>query len=1049
MTKKKTTNAKNSSVRKGLDGLYIAISEYVATIDEMFSSTIATEHTYREALTKMLRALLPGMDVWNEPKQIDCGALDCIILKDKLPVAFVEAKKVGTGDLDGKKTTGNKEQFDRYKANVANIAFTDYIDFHFYTKGELVASVRIGEIEGNRIRPLPDNFGKFQSFVERLGDAKPQKITSPTQLAQLMAAKARNLQLVAHRFLESGDAKGSMLWELMEGFKRVLIPGTTPEEFADTYAQTLTYGMFAARLHDDTPEDFSREEAARLIPKSNPFLRKLFNHINSDIDKEIEWAVDDIVRLFAAADVRGIMKDYGKSKKHNDPMIHFYEDFLNAYDAGLRKDRGVWYTPLPVVKFIVRAVDDLLAQRFGIKDGLADNNRIEVTPNTAQGLQQAGQTDIHRVQILDPATGTGTFLAECVNRIHEHFIKDAGIWPDYVAEDLIPRLNGFELLMAPYTMAHIKLDRVLSSTGYEHTGDNRFNIFLTNSLEGETGQKSFDTLLGMEAQAANDVKRSHHVMVVVGNPPYAVSSMNKGKWIQDKIKSYKNGLKERKINLDDDYIKFIRLGQIYIDRTDEGILAYISNNSFLDGITHRQMRKSLMKTFDEIYILNLHGNARKKETTPNGGKDENVFSIMQGVSINIFVKRKRNDDALRDCTVRYADLWGTREHKYDRLSSLSLKSIKWQTIDLREPYWFFVPKDFGAENKYKMGFSVKDLFPLYNSGIKTDRDSLFIDDDPVQLKERIAILLSHNFSQSFRDTYRVEDSGSYKITERIQNATINGSLITHESFRPFDDKCIYYDTKLISRPANSVMKHMLNDNICLTVSRQCQSDWRYVFCSDKLSDVNLIASAGLLGSGYVFPLYIYQDMMGTIEKVPNLDNDTFGRIADGLNRKPKPEELFDYIYAVLHTPEYRERYKEFLKVDFPRIPYPTNAAVFKKLAKIGGELRETHLLKTSLSSTGRKPIANFPKKGDMLVDNVRFVNGKVYINDEQYFDHVPEEAWDMFIGGYQPAQKWLKDRKGRTLSSKDIKHYQAIIPALMRTHALMQKLSALSKDWLK
>jgi hypothetical protein len=526
MTKTKKTVHKSAPAT----GKEAAVAAYIDAVNDIYRKGNGTEVSYRDALSPLLRALLPNRGVTNEPKPMERNKPDYTITTDPdggLLIAIVETKKISAGDLAGKKDSGYKEQFDRYKAAYQTIAFTDFLDFHFYENGALVDSVRIGEEAGDGIRPLAENFGRFVALVERLGDAEPQTITSPTQLAQFMAAKARLLQVAAQKFLSSGNAKGSTLWELMEGFKRVLMPDTNPDEFSDIYAQTLTYGMFAARLHDNTPEDFSREEAARLIPKSNPFLRKLFNHINSDIEDEIKWPVDDIVRLFAAADVRGIMKDYGKSKKRSDPMIHFYEDFLNAYDAGLRKDRGVWYTPLPIVQFIVRAVDDLLVWRFGIAEGLASRDRAEITvkETDAKGTETSHSKIVPKVQILDPATGTGTFLAECVNRIHERFRKNAGMWPGYVAEDLIPRLNGFEILMASYTMAHIKLDLVLSATGYHHQNDKRFNVFLTNSLEIQdthnpnSPRPLFSMALAEEADAANAVKRDCPVMVVVGNPP--------------------------------------------------------------------------------------------------------------------------------------------------------------------------------------------------------------------------------------------------------------------------------------------------------------------------------------------------------------------------------------------------------------------------------------------------------------------------------------------------------------------------------------------------
>ena len=1048
MTKKNTTNAKNPSTRKGADSYTVIIDKYLAAINSKYKTGTAREHSYRPALVALLEELIPNSDVINDGAQIECGAPDCTIIdqESNLVVGYVEAKDIGVGDLDGKRSSGNKEQFDRYKASLDNIAFTDYLEFVFYKKGERIDAVRIGEVTDDGIQPLPENFDRFLSLMERLGNAEPQSITSPTQLARLMAAKARLLQVAAQKFLSGGKAEGSRLWKLMEDFRRVLLPDTNKEQFADIYAQTLTYGFFVARLHDNTDQPFTLANASALVPQSNPFLQELFDQLSHRVEKDIVWIVEDIVRLFASANVSAIMKDYGKTTKQSDPMIHFYEDFLAAYDAGLRKDRGVWYTPLPVVRFIVRAVDDLLAAKFGIVDGLASRDKVEIEVaencDTGKRLTKKVKKIIPKVQILDPATGTGTFLAECVNRIYGKFKKNAGKWTGYVTEDLIPRLNGFEILMSPYTMAHIKLDLVLSATGYRHMNDQRFNVFLTNSLEEykESLGPLFSMALGEEAAAANAVKRDCPVMVVIGNPPYSGESQNKGETFKEFMKlmdDYKmepggtERLKERNPKwLNDDYVKFLRLAQYYIEkdgkrdkdgkegRTGTGIVGYINPHGFLDNPTFRGMRWHLLKTFDEIYVLNLHGNAKKHEVCPDGSKDENVFTIMQGVSINIFVKTgKKPDNALGK--VYYADLWGTRKGKYKFLESTDFADVDYKEVKPIAPMYFFVPKDFSLEDVYSKGFSVVDLFDQNSMGVTSGNDKTLVAYSNDDLIDRVT----------------------------AEYGTADNSYVRRISYRPFDKCYIYYKPDLLARARNKFFSLVHEDTLELNLIRICSRDADlHVLASEGITDKTILSSKD---NANVFPLYLYQDTLGHVEKVPNFDKEIFERIADGLKRKPSPEELFDYIYAVLHTPEYRERYKEFLKVDFPRIPYPMNAAVFKKLAKIGGELRETHLLKTSPSTSGRKSVANFPIDGNRLVEDVRFVNGKVYINDEQYFDHVPEEAWGMFIGGYQPAQKWLKDRKGRTLSLDDIEHYQAIIPALMRTRALMQKLSALSKDWLK
>ncbi|HRO08537.1 MAG TPA: N-6 DNA methylase [Saprospiraceae bacterium] len=406
--------------------------------------------------------------------------------------------------------------------------------------------------------------------------------------------------------------------------------------------------MFAARLHDPTLPTFSRQEAAELIPKSNPFLRKLFGYIaGPDIDDRIKWIVDSLVEIFLACNVEEILKNYGKSTKMEDPIIHFYETFLSEYDPKLRKARGVWYTPQPVVNFIVWAVDEILKTEFDLPQGLADTSKTKIKVDV-QGKKV--EQEVHKVQILDPATGTGTFLAEVVKHIHKKFEGQQGIWSNYVETHLLPRLNGFELLMASYAMAHLKLDLLLTETGYKPTKDQRFRVYLTNSLEEhhqDTGTL-FANWLSTEANEANHIKRDNPVMVVIGNPPYSGESANKGEWIMNLMEDYKKEpggkekLKERNPKwINDDYVKFLRYGQHYIEKNGEGILAFINPHGFLDNPTFRGMRWNLMKTFDKIYTIDLHGNAKKKETAPDGSSDQNVFDIMQGVSINIFVKKKK------------------------------------------------------------------------------------------------------------------------------------------------------------------------------------------------------------------------------------------------------------------------------------------------------------------------------------------------------------------------------------------------------------------------
>lgn len=639
----------------------MTLQQYIDSVAKRYASGISREHSYRADLENLLRAMVTTVEITNEPANVtDCGNPDYVITKGKIPIGYIEAKDIAK-DLNSK---SYKEQFGRYRNALDNLIITDYLWFQFFQNGEMVHEIRIGEIVDGKVKALPENYDKFDNLIQDFCSFVSQTIKSSKKLAELMAAKARLLQNILEQAVDSDEQTqaNTSLKAQYETFKDILIHDLEPKGFADIYAQTLAYGMFAARLNDDTIDTFSRQEAAELIPKSNPFLRKLFGYVaGPDIDERIKPTVENLAEVFRHTNVEELLKNFGKSTQTNDPIIHFYETFLAEYDPKLRKARGVWYTPEPVVSFIVRAVDDILKSEFGLKQGLADTSKTKIKIEV-QGKTQ--EQEVHRVQILDPATGTGTFLAEVVKYIYNtNFKQMQGMWSSYVDEHLIPRLNGFELLMASYAMAHLKLSMLLTETGYKNysppiagvpnevrrggpkagDSDQRLNIYLTNSLEEhhkDTGT-IFSSWLSQESNEANRIKRDVPVMCVIGNPPYSVSSSNKGEWIEGLIADYKKNLNEKSYNsLSDDYVKFIRYGEHFINKNGEGILAYISNNSFLDGIVFKRMREHLMKTFEKIYILDLHGNAKKKETAPDGGKDENVFDIMQGVSINIFVKKR-------------------------------------------------------------------------------------------------------------------------------------------------------------------------------------------------------------------------------------------------------------------------------------------------------------------------------------------------------------------------------------------------------------------------
>lgn len=1053
----------------------MTLDQYIDNINQRYKLGNATEHTFRGDLQTLIESIVPTVRATNEPKRQTCGAPDYILTKKEIPVGFIEAKDIGDKDLLGAKKTGNKEQFDRYKASLDNLIFTDYLDFHLYIDGIFVTKIAIAEIQNGTIVPLPSNFATFTNLIKDFSTHVGQTIKNSKKLAEMMAGKARLLSDVIEKALTSDEIKNenSTLKDQMNAFKEILIHDITAKGFADVYAQTIAYGMFAARLHDPTLPTFSRQESAELIPKSNPFLRKLFGYIaGPDIDDRIKWIVDSLVEIFLACNVEEILKNYGKTTKMEDPIIHFYETFLSEYDPKLRKARGVWYTPAPVVNFIVRAVDDILKTEFDLPNGLADNSKTKIKIN-AQGLNKVIEQEVHKVQILDPATGTGTFLAEVVKHIHQKFEGQQGIWSKYVETHLLPRLNGFELLMASYAMAHLQLDLLLTETGYRPTTDQRFRVYLTNSLEEshpDTGTL-FANWLSTEANEANHIKRDTPVMCVIGNPPYSGESSNKGEWIMSLMEDYKKEpggkekLKEQNSKfINDDYVKFLRYGQHFIEKNGSGILAFINPHGYLDNPTFRGMRWNLLKTYDKIYTIDLHGNAKKKETAPDGSADINVFDIEQGVSINFFIKtgnKKPNELG----QVFHYDLYGKRELKYDFLLENSVKTTQYQKLENIAPHYFFTPKDFDEKKTYDKGFHLLELFLENSLGVLSKNDDVAISFDKSTLKERIENFTTLTESE-VKKTYNIkDDSRDWILSKAMQDLKENykAENYKHITYRPFDNRWTFFTGKpkgFFAYSQNRIMRNLKGgNNYALISGRQGQAvgnmQWNLSFISNTISDQNIYYRGG----GSVFPLYINPETNGqqtigqTAVRTPNLSTEIVNQLAKkvGLTFTTEKEttkdtfapiDILDYIYAVLHSPTYREKYKEFLKIDFPKIPYPKNKDTFWQLVKLGGTIRQIHLLE---SPTVEKYITQYPIDGNNEVGKTKYQDGKVYINDTQYFANVPQTAWDFYIGGYQPAQKWLKDRKERTLEFDDILHYQKIIVALSETDRLMKEIEKI--EW--
>lgn len=857
-------------------------------------------------------------------------------------------------------------------------------------------------------------------------------ISNSKVLSRKLAETAMRIRIRVNQVLQVESLKGPMQ-KLFKACRDTLINDLTEDRFADMFAQTIAYGLFSARCSRKSGA-LVAENLRDMIPETNLFLRELLSTFftigrrKGKIDFD-ELGINDVVQMLRNTDMDAVLRDFGDKNRAEDPVIHFYEDFLKQYDVHQKIKRGAFYTPRPVVSFIVRSVHELLQEEFGLEDGLADTKTwgelVALRPEVK--IPKGVSSDAPFVQILDPATGTGTFLVEVIDLIFQTMKakwKTEGKspseirkqWNEYVPKHLLPRIYGFELMMAPYTIAHMKIALKLVETGYLFKPHDVIRIYLTNSLEPAKDTlpgylESFSPALAHEAKGANHVKKSVPITVVIGNPPYSVSSSNKNIWIESLIADYKRNLNERNIQpLSDDYIKFIRFGQYMMDKNGYGILSYISNNSFIDGIIHRQMRKHLSECFHKVYILDLHGNAKKKETAPDGGKDENVFDIMQGVSINIFVKRSKQGKSTQ---MFHFDLFGKREDKCYFLNNNMIESIGWNEFEVREPSFFFVEKDLTNVFQYEKYIHLKELFLRSSMGIATGNDNDYVAFDNIMIEEKF----------------------------KLKSSKFN--------YRPFDIRYTIFDNKILQRARYDLSKLLLiESNYSLNIAYFSKNSF-----PQQLITKSIICRHLISGETYFFPLYLYLEtdsltFSKTPPRQPNLNMSIIKQIAEkiGLHFTPEKEpaentfapiDILDYIYAVLHSPSYREKYKEFLKIDFPRVPYPHDAELFWQLVKLGGELRRIHLLEHPKVN---EFITAYPESGTHIVEKVRYDGKRVWINSRQYFDHVPQIAWEFYIGGYQPAQKWLKDRKGRTLSDEDIEHYQKIIVALTETDRLMKEI---------
>ncbi|WP_324282848.1 type ISP restriction/modification enzyme [Cyanobacterium aponinum UTEX 3221] len=1077
------------------------VNYYLQEIENILQK--GSERSHYPTLKTFIDTAMLGVNTVIEEKGNQAGIPDFTVRKNNRVIGYIEAKKISE-NLDLILET---EQLKRYldSAIALNFVLTNFLEFRWYKNGKLQQKIIIGEVKNNQIIATKEA-DKFIDLIHNFLSNEGKIINNYTELAMEMATVTKALCYSIESALKQENETGE-LRQLKLVFQDLLLPDLDSNNFADMYAQTIAYGLFTARIgHHErslfssppirggegglkplnkgersplTPlskggnnDEFNAETASYYLSDNIPFLKGLFDTvISTNIAKKIQWAISLLIELLANADMANILENFGRETKREDPVVHFYETFLSAYSAKLRKNRGVYYTPEPVVYFIVKAVNDVLETYFYLDDGLANTH----------------------VNILDPATGTGTFLYEIIKQIYDNFNR-YGVrnWHELLKQKrVLKRLFGFELLMTPYTIAHLKLGLLLKTLGYRFQEKERLNIFLTNSLD-EGIKKSellFAEYISQEANQAAEVKTETPINVVIGNPPYAGHSANKGSWIDGLIKDYYqvDGMDLNEKNpkwLQDDYVKFIRFGQWRIEKTGAGILAFVTNHGYLDNPTFRGMRQQLMNSFDCIYLINLHGNAKKKEVSPDGTPDKNVFDIQQGVAIIIAVKDIPKDKSFltfkgEPHTIKngiyYYDMWGSRESKYQQLKELNLYEINWETVNPQSPFYLFTPQDTFLLEEYNQGWKITDIMPENSLGCLTKRDNLVINYTSSKVREQITSFIDKNKDDTeatalFNLKLEDKDMWNAKVARQSIKQEEIDNYIKQELYRPFDIKYIFYHPKFVARLNTRIMQHFFSPNYGIILGRQGNATgsetWDVIFITNSLIDQNIFRRGG----GTVFPLYLYSEKENgqsslINEKQANFSPKFIKAITNKLGYTPSPEMIFYYIYAVLHSPHYRQRYAQFLKIDFPRIPLPKNQDLFKQLAEKGEILVNLHLMKnlpdikTTISNfisndnlpifTQEKGEFHYQGDGKNEVKQIKYDENKqqVIINKDCYFRGVNKSLWEFKIGGYQVLEKWLKDRKKENISltERDIIHYQNILIVLQKTMEVMREIDDIYK----
>jgi predicted helicase len=888
-------------------------------------------------------------------------------------------------------------------------------------------------------------------------------ITTSKALAKKLAALASRIRKRVNKILAVESEKGP-LRQLYKAFQETLVHDLSEDDFADMYAQTITYGLFSTKKSRQA--GLLAENLLDMIPRTNPFLKELLSTFltvggrKGKIDFD-ELGIDDVVQTLRNTDMDAVLRDFEDRNPAEDPVIHFYEGFLKEYDAKKKVKRGVFYTPRPVVSFIVRSVDAILRKDFGLEYGLADT--------TTWGEMAGRNKDIKIpkgvseqdpfVQILDPAAGTGTFLVEVINLIYDTMTKKweeeghmplefAKLWNEYVPTGLLRRLYGFELMMAPYAIAHMKIGLKLFETGYKFGSDERARIYLTNSLQKP---KSFSEelkfeapALADEAKAANFVKRHVPVSVLIGNPPYSKASQHLGPeyeyliqpfrfYNQERIQERGAILFERDIN--NDYLKFIGFYCNLFCKNTVGILSVITSNSYLDGKNFRGARDALLNIFDSIKITDLHGDRRSSALAHQGVVDENVFDIETGVSIATCTTKHKDAHSAK---VFYGEVIGTYENKIIVLADKNPR-ILFQEVKIdRQRYCSFLPTASTAGDEYISFPRLDDMFNISVDGIKTSRDGLVISEGRAKCSQKIQTFMNSHEPTSIKSSFKISlTRWDYQEAQEYLRKYFDENLIQPIAYRPFDFRHIYYDSNLVFSDRMAKMKHMiLGENLALVCASRLSA---YGF--DNILPTNCLAEMKYAShdtNSRVFPAFIFSGELRGRRKETNIPRDIMKQMPldHHLSDEEKTMQIIGYIYAILQAPNYRARFHSEIKNDFPRVPVTANPKLFEELYGLGLRLISAHLLRTEL------PDGMFPFVGDLdaPIETPRFEESKVFVTKRGYFDNVKQEIFSFRIGGYQVCKTWFSagnksglQRKGRPLTDNEINTFRRILASILKT----------------